>query len=68
MRKSIITLVICLHAGLAMAQLDSASLVPGIRSAADSMTTAFKNKDFTTFAHYNNSRLLESAGRGGVLC
>lgn len=62
MRKSIITLVICLHAGLAMAQLDSASLVHGIRSAADSMTTAFKNKDFITFAHYNNSRLLELLG------
>jgi hypothetical protein len=62
MRKSIITLVIFFYAGVAMAQLDSANLVPGIRSAADSMTTAFKNKDFSTFAHYNNSRLLELLG------
>ena len=68
MRKSIITLLICLNAGLAMAQLDSANLVPGIRSAADSMTTAFKNKDFTTFAHYNNSRLLDLLGGEAVLC
>lgn len=62
MRKCIMALGICLFTCTAMAQLDSAGLVPGIRSAADSMTTAFRNKDFTTFAHFNNSRLLDLLG------
>ncbi len=62
MRKSIFSICFILLASLAKTQTDSLSLIPGIRAAADSMTTAFRNKDFTTFAHYNNTRLLDLVG------
>jgi hypothetical protein len=44
------------------AQVDSASLVPGIRSAADSMMVSFRRRDFTTFARYNNENLVQMLG------
>jgi hypothetical protein len=62
MRKSIISICFFLLASIARSQTDSLSLIPGIRAAADSMTTAFRNKDFTTFAHFNNTRLLDLIG------
>jgi hypothetical protein len=62
MKKSIITLSLILWAFSTKAQTDSASLIQGIRAAADSMTTAFRNKDFITFAHFNNTRLLDMLG------
>jgi hypothetical protein len=62
MKKFLQTIFYSLFALISLAQMDSASLVPGIRAAADSMTTAFRNKDFITFAHFNNSRLVELLG------
>ena len=44
------------------AQTDSASMVPFIRAAADSMTAAFARKDFKSFTAYNNPRLVEMLG------
>jgi len=44
------------------AQADSAALVPGIRSAADSMMASFRRRDFTTFARYNNENLVRVLG------
>jgi hypothetical protein len=62
MRKSIFAMFICFNTYTGTAQLDSAALVPRIFSAADSMTTAFRNKDFNTFAHFNNKRLIDVVG------
>lgn len=62
MRKSIITICFFALANAGMAQADSVRLVPVIRAAADSMTIAFLKKDFTTFAHFNNIRLLDMLG------
>jgi hypothetical protein len=62
MRKSIITICLFFLTSVSKSQTDSASLIPGIRAAADSMTTAFRNKDFTTFAHFNNTRLMDMLG------
>ena len=44
------------------AQTDSASLVPGIRAAADSMTAAFARKDFKAFTAFNTPKLVEMLG------
>jgi hypothetical protein len=62
MRKSLITICLFLVSTLSKSQTDSASLIPGIKAAADSMTTAFRNKDFHTFAHFNNIRLMDMLG------
>jgi hypothetical protein len=62
MRKSIITICFFALANVSMAQADSVKLVPLIRAAADSMTTAFLKKDFTTFAHFNNIHVLDLLG------
>jgi hypothetical protein len=62
MKKSLILIGFCLLVNISRAQTDSASLIAGIRAAADSMTTAFRNKDFITFAHFNNTRLLDLLG------
>ncbi len=57
-------LFICLIAlpASSKAQTDSASLVPFIREAADSMTAAFTRKDFRTFTTYNNATLVGMVG------
>jgi|GEM_PF-1501751 len=44
------------------AQTDSASMVPFIRAAADSMTAAFARGDFKSFTTYNNPKLVEMLG------
>jgi len=62
MRKSIITICFFTLVNVSMAQADSVRLVPVIRAAADSMTNAFLKKDFTTFAHFNNTRVLDMLG------
>ena len=62
MRKIILAITISLYSFTAWSQTDSASLAPVIKASADSMTTAFKNKDFTTFARFNNTRLLDLIG------
>jgi hypothetical protein len=62
MRKSIITICFFALAKIGMAQADSVRLVPVIKAAADSMTNAFLKKDFATFAHFNNTRLLDMLG------
>jgi hypothetical protein len=46
----------------AKAQEDSLSISPRIRAAADSMLAAFKQKDYRTFARFNNEKLLEMLG------
>lgn len=43
-------------------QSDSASLVPYIRAAADSMTAAFSRQDFKSFVGYSNPKLVEMLG------
>ncbi len=53
-------LMIISHTG--RAQADSASLVPYIRAAADSMTAAFSRQDFKAFVNYSNPRLVEMLG------
>ncbi len=62
MRKSIITVCFMVLGNICMSQADSVRLVPIIKAAADSMTNAFLKKDFTTFAHFNNTRLLDMLG------
>ena len=62
MKKSILLFCFFLLANTNKAQTDSVGLIAGIRAAADSMTTAFRNKDFITFAHFNNTRLLDLLG------
>lgn len=62
MRKSIITICFIVLGNVCMSQADSVRLVPVIKAAADSMTNAFLKKDFTTFAHFNNTRLLDMLG------
>ncbi len=47
---------------ISSAQEDSASISPRIRSAADSMLSAFRQKDFRTFARFNNEKLLDMLG------
>lgn len=62
MRKIILAALISLFSCTTWSQTDSASLAPIIKASADSMTSAFKNKDFATFARYNNTRLLDLLG------
>jgi hypothetical protein len=62
MRKSIITICFIILGNVCMSQADSVRLVPVIKAAADSMTNAFLKKDFTSFAHFNNTRLLDMLG------
>ena len=44
------------------AQADSASLVPQIRAASDSMMAAFKAGDYKTFARFNNETVVNMLG------
>jgi hypothetical protein len=63
MKHATITCILILVLATAsFAQADSASIAPRIRAAADSMLMAFKQKDYRTFARFNNEKLVESLG------
>jgi hypothetical protein len=55
-------IIVSLIGSTSAAQEDSASISVRIRSAADSMLAAFKQKDFRTFARFNNKKLLDVMG------
>jgi hypothetical protein len=61
-RTPITCILVLVLAASAHAQADSASIVPRIRAAADSMLAAFKEKDYRTFARFNNEKLVETLG------
>lgn len=61
-KNILIAILLMASAGTAKAQSDSASLVPYIRAAADSMTAAFGRQDFKAFAAYSNPKLVDMLG------
>lgn len=63
MKQTTITCILLLAmAATSRAQVDSASIAPRIRAAADSMLMAFRQKDYRTFARFNNEKLVEALG------
>lgn len=62
LRNAMLTLVATAGMLTATAQTDSASLVPRIRAASDSMMAAFKTGDYKTFARFNNETVVNMLG------